>query len=237
MSLAIDGSVTTTAWSSSSSKTVNLTTTSANDIIVVAISIEKAPPTLSISSVTATGLTFVRRASSVESVATAAHCTVETWWAYSTGALSSLAITITASASIDDGTICAFGVSGCSATSAPWDTNASLPDAVDAGLSSGTLSTTISTDSTDTMVLRVCGSYNNASVNTPTGWTRLCSIVNAGGINFSFLCVDYKVFSAALSSSTISSGSGSNYLCYLVDAIRQNAAAALTARPVVFVCT
>lgn len=128
--LAVDGSATVN-FSLVSSKAITLTTSIANDIIVVIVGYEINPssgaPSVSGVSDTA-GLTWHRRGG-IHANTVTHDSDIDCWWAYSSGTLSSDAITVSLSASVDDGAVVAMGVSGVPSGlyAAPWDTNASLP--------------------------------------------------------------------------------------------------------------
>lgn len=240
MTLSINGSGSQTGWSSSSSSMVTLSTANSGDIVVVAVTMEQSPTALTISSVTSSHLTFTFRGRAQETISPTAKTTVEFWAAQATGSLTSEVITVTSSASVDDGVIFVFGVSGSASPSAPWDSNASLPYANDPG-NSGTYSATVSTDSSSTMLLWASGNYSPATMQNPgAGWSSLYAGLNGGAARYSQIRIYYKLVSSTLASASFTTAmdsfSSGVYGCSLFDAIRESAPAS-TARPVVFVCT
>jgi hypothetical protein len=128
---AIDGSSDNSFTSSSGS--VTLTTSKSNDVIVVEISTEDAQQycgyhcngnTMTVSSVTASGLTFHTRSTYQSQDQT--YQDLEVWYAIAATPLSSKSISITLSGTPDDASVVAFGVSGANTVS-PWDGNGALP--------------------------------------------------------------------------------------------------------------
>lgn len=120
--LAVDGFA-VGGGTSGTTTTITLTTSRANDIIVVDVNFANGtttPPT--VTGVAGTGLAFARR-NQVNNVSTAAVTNrSERWWAVATSALSALVITVTFSGAITATAVIGYAVSGCN-TSAPWDTN------------------------------------------------------------------------------------------------------------------
>jgi hypothetical protein len=197
--LSVDGIATNTGTGNSGS--VTLTTTLSNDIIVVLIACEAdsrgagANPS-SVSSVTATGLSFTQRSrfhseSGIQAHGIVADLDYEVWWALAASPLSSVTISVSMTNSggnIDDWAITAFGVNGAN-TSTPWDANGSLPSTAN----TANLSTTapscsgISTTAANTMIFGFAWSGSDG-VNTiaagsigGTGATTISILANGGG--------------------------------------------------------
>lgn len=197
----IDGHATGVA-STGANATATLTTTNANDIIVVQIYNENHTGTASaVTSVSATGLTFAKRATSNGSTTGS----MEIWWALSTLALTAAVITVVFTSTYDDCDVIAFGVSGCN-TSTPWDANVSLP----AHASFNTGPTTpavsgVSTSSADDLLLAFVGAIGGASGNPPSGWTNLTVSSNGGGTLGSSADISYKSVSSTQSGITVTS--------------------------------
>jgi hypothetical protein len=125
--LALDGSGFNGGFSGSTAS-VTLTTGSSPDVIIVFAKAEiSSPPT--VSSVTASGLTFYHRAS----ITYSNFHNVEEWYAVASGNLSSVSITVTFSGTQNYGVVLAFGISGantgnCSSGGVTcFDPNVSLP--------------------------------------------------------------------------------------------------------------
>jgi hypothetical protein len=180
MALASDGVATGTATASSLS--VSLTTTNTNDLIFVAVACNGGP----VVSVTATGLTFTRRARNING-----SVNVELWSAPSTAALTSKSITITQTSSAFL-SVHAFGISNGGALPA-FDGNGALPNLVQdgSGGSGGATSTraSITTTQSNDLLLSVYRFLSTSAPTNPgTGWTQISSA--------NFMEVQYKVVSS-----------------------------------------
>ena len=125
MALALDGKAAST-FSFSASGTVTLTTSDSDDVVVVVVGAEAIGTLQTVTSVTASGLTFSRRGGQTVA-AGLSHVDCEIWWAPSSGALTSKVITVTMTGFVDGACLTAFGVNGCLNINSPWDTNPSLP--------------------------------------------------------------------------------------------------------------
>jgi hypothetical protein len=124
MALSIDGSASNTA-TTSTAPTVTLSTTLANDIIVVALFSAKVTTPATVTTISDTaGLTWAKRSS--RQYLSGTQDNLEVWWALSSGILSSDVITVNLNSAPSQSTLIAFGVNGADLTS-PWDPNASLP--------------------------------------------------------------------------------------------------------------
>jgi hypothetical protein len=236
MALALDGSVSGT-FSQTGSKVVALTTTQADDVIIVIVANEKNTADNSFTTVTSitdvAGLTWTRR-SQTQWVVTSGSVTrqcLEVWWAHAPGALSADNITVNCANTdntgvhplvTDDSCVVAFGVSGANFTS-PFDGNGSLPaQATDVtGSNVARQVTGISTTNTNTFMLAAMANSFNQSATTPTGFTNIASPSNAGGSLFEYLATDYKVQSAAQSGITVTEGSNGQNWGMVVDAIKE----------------
>lgn len=176
-------------FSATTSGTCSLTTTGAA-IIVVAVCLERTSAqgsNATVSSVSGGSLTWTRRAQTQQhfSTTTNQYLTVETWWAYAASALSAATITVTASATVDDASILAFGVTGAASTTAPWDANASLPAAASSA-TAPTPGVAISTTSGNALVLEFIGTGTaTAPSKGSAGSFFLANVHNSGGTNFS----------------------------------------------------
>jgi hypothetical protein len=224
------------------SYTITLTTTQANDIICVLIYSEGATtnPAPTITSVTASGLTFVRRAQSPGS-----HTALELWWAVASSALSSAVITINLSGTYDDSAAIAFGVNGCNLSS-PWDSNAGLPmlwtDTSAGAMTPGVSS--VNTSQANDFLIFACGSAAGwSSIGTvPTGFTGIAHRINAAGGFWASSGAAYQAVTTQQVNQSFAWGSSLPGLPpandFIFDALTADAAApTITARPQVFVCT
>lgn len=186
--LSIDGSI-SNFTAVGTSLALSLSTTKSNDVVVVGISNGASGPTIGVvgSSLGA----FTRRSRSATGIQN-----VEMWYAIAAAPLSSETITITDTTTGSIGAT-AFGVNGAK-TSAPWDTNASLPKTTI--VFGGTV--TISTTAANTIVL---GYFKNTSTVSPTpgaGFTAIAPLAN------SFMIAQQKIVSAPQTNLVISEGTG-----------------------------
>lgn len=238
MTLSIDGSNKGNFTSGTSSQTVSLSTTNANDIIVVLVGYEinasSGAPTVSSVSDTA-GLTWHRRGGA-HATTNNKDCVLDCWWAYSSGTLSSDTITVTLSGNVDNGAVVACGVSGVPSAnySAPWDTNAALP-VTGTGTVSGINQVTIagvSTTSTSGLMIANAGAASSvgALFNTaPTGvspWSLIQFYKETGGINYWSGAEAYDTYTSALSSASetcITGFSANAPIIYYLDALSGSA--------------
>lgn len=193
------------AKSGTNSVQATLSTAFANEIICVFTYCEGnsgAAPSITGISDTA-GLTWAKRKQSNASSTGSA----ELWWALATGILSSDVITVTFGANFDDLSMVVAGISGCN-TSAPWDTNASVPAVFSSTASGSTPSFTgISTNNALDMVLVSVGYLGTGGVPpVPSGYSVLGYQSNGGGSQFSYVGVGYQRETSTLSSATVTWG-------------------------------
>lgn len=207
--LALDGSATgcfgaTTqtapCTSSTTTGSASLTTADTNDIIVVVITNEDAPNAAirTVSSVTATGLTFAPRSTVV--LGTPTYQEGEVWWALAAAKLSAVAITVTLSGATDDAAIVAFGVNGAN-TASPWDTNSLLPATTTGAAGLAPYLNGFSTSNPDDMIIGVQGNGDSTAVGATTetqgtGMTLISNVNNAGGTNDEDAAAEYKLVTA-----------------------------------------
>lgn len=200
----LDGSV-QALFSTVATKSVSLTTTQTNDIICVIISYELNAALRDVTSVTASGLTFVRR---FKKTYTTSNMAIELWWAASTGALTGLSITATLDAAIDDGIMGAFGVHGVNSLTAPWDTNSGLAYVANNGGSGANPTVTYSTDQANDFLIGIGTTTSNADTIPPSGWTQIIRLNNNGGVNANSTFVNGKGVTSAQVSQTYNPNSG-----------------------------
>lgn len=181
-SLALDGTG-QTLGTSGASATVALTTTHPTDVVTV-ISLANAGQ---VSSITAAGLTFTKRASAVNTGGEP----IEEWSAVASATFSGN-ITVNYSNTTTYASVVAFGISGAN-TGTIYDNHTGLP-----ATASGTVS--ISTANANDFLI---GTYRYASTVSPTagsGWTQI-----AGG---GYLLVEYRIVSATQSSLAVTDTTG-----------------------------
>jgi hypothetical protein len=186
--LSIDGMASYGSTANVSSGSVTLTTTNTNDIIYVFVTLRDNGPTLS--SVTATGLTFSFRGS----IDNAGNVFSYAYYAIANTALSSATITATLSGGSTRITITAFGISGASA-GCPFDPN--INGFASATGDSTTPSATISTSTSNDIILGLVGTWI-PNGNSPSSFTV--------GTSFSLIINPY-VASTVAGSSNVEGGS------------------------------
>jgi hypothetical protein len=238
MALALDGSASGQATGAASVASAGLTTGTAGDIIVAYVFAEWITGTGAagtISGISGGGLTWHNRGSQTANLtgALGAWTREEIWWAYSSGTLSSSAITATfslpSSTNFDDASIIVFGVKGFLGTAyqtAPWDSNVSLPKFNSSSASAAPSVSGISTTSANTMLLTMYGtSGSSALMNAgPAGFTYLKGQSNTGGSNDASVESAYQVVSATQSSITETWGTAIVDWASAADALAQGSA-------------
>jgi len=200
---AIDGNG-TGQFTGTNTGTCVLTTTQANDVIIVMVHCEKTGSAQTVASVTSPHVTFSKRSSlAFVNTNNSSNQNLEVWWGVAASALSAETITITLSAATDDASYVAFGVSGCNNPSSPWDTNAAMP--ASNKNATGTASTVtvsgVTTNSSIPMLISMFGSSANV-VSTISGFTTIASRTNAGGALFSSILASFENFSNAQSNAS-----------------------------------
>ena len=201
--------------------TLTLSTTKANDIIVVHVFNESASPSIyTVSGITdSAGLSWAKRSATtspdmVQYGGGSAGVDDEVWWALATSTLSSDTITVNLSGTTDCISAVAFGVNGANISN-PWDTNASLPaKAIRVGGVSAPSVSGISTTNTNAMILGFMGSGtygsddNGAAYAYGSGYTGIDQNI-WGGCGFAAGVADeYQIVSTA--QSNISAALGGN---------------------------
>jgi hypothetical protein len=110
-----------------SSPTITLTTVHANDVVILLIAPSNTPGYVTVSSVTASGLSFSER-QIVRTFYSGAWYDYEEWWALASSPLSAVVITAHLSgAPYFDTQLIAFGVNGALNPASPFDPNSGLP--------------------------------------------------------------------------------------------------------------
>lgn len=240
--LSLDGSATgcfgatqtTPCVTGTTSGTVALTTSDSNDIIVVLVTNEDETNTAvrTVSTITATGLTFVERGTPLELQAPS-YQDEEVWWALAASPLS-VTITVTLSGATDDTVIVAFGVNGAN-TASPWDASTSLP-AVNNGVP-GTVPTVsgVYTTNAHDMILGFQANGNGAGTTATvetagSGFTLIQNLDNEGGSNGEDGAAEYDIVSTQQSSATLAFGTAttaSDYWLMIGDAIQASSSTAI----------
>lgn len=204
---------------------VTLTTTHANDVIcVLAMTMDQnAGAAPSVSSITASGLTFARRKAINGSSSSGGATSLELWYAVASAPFSG-PVTVNWSSVPTAMNVIAFGVANAN-TSAPFDANASLPAV--SNVNPPTVSG-ISTTSADAFVITAWASSDEVlseGGTPPAGFTALASELGALWGDYTYnssLVAAYEVTSAPLSNATVAWPYGSTDgldMQVLVDAI------------------
>lgn len=224
MALTLDGSAKGTATAASSAA-ATLTTTLTNNVIVAFVEASDPSATPTISSVAGASLTWTKRAtySFTFTANTASKMIVEEWWAPSTGALTTQAITATAGGTYDHVSIIVFGVNGVASLSSPFDPNAILPVLYNAPNTGGnknpnvggTDRPTFNTTNANTMAIGYYASVSSPTnrADTPVSWVSIQENNNSAGTAWSNTVAQYQVFASPQASKAMSwRDAGNNYL-------------------------
>jgi hypothetical protein len=207
----LDGTVATAhAGSSAGTPTITVSSTSANDVVIVQVAAVKNgnSPIPSVSSVTDAcgGLTWAQR-SQVQTPAGSGggwNTDIEMWWAPSTGILSSCVITVHFAAGVDNYGLVAYAVNGFTDITHPWDSNGGLPYSATGNANPGvTLSVSATTTQNNDFVIANYANAGSGSGYVPSGYTALASFSDGGGCCFITVNPGYKAITSALSSTTI----------------------------------
>lgn len=204
--MTIDGSA-TGQISLSTTSSVTLTTTQPNDLIVIIAYAEQSSGP-AITGIAGGGLTFTQRARSNAS----ARGSMEIWWAVAPTVLSAVTFNVTYAAAVDDATVLAFGVTGAN-TTAPFDSNASLPAKQSSASASWTPGFTgISTTSANALLIFAVGTATVWSPpgTVPSGFSVLGSVSNGGGSQFAEFGAAYQIVTASQSGIAPTWGSSIN---------------------------
>lgn len=249
MALSLDGSAKNDTWQQASSGTVTLTTSLTNDVICVLVGGQTNDTynnglTFSVSSVTATGLTFTKRVGidgkggfNTTGGGNPGLNSLELWTAPSTSALSSKVITVNASNNPDCGCIIAFGVNGVNNINSPWDTNAGLTysNFSTAQAGSNASVTGVSTTQANDFLIWANETYSSAapldSASPPTNFTLIQRIRNVSGNLEASMYAGYRIVSATQASVTVSQTASNSGWIALVDALTADSAGAATKAP------
>jgi len=230
MALALDGHAKAVLSTTNQTTRVSaaLTTTVAADVICLLTWFEDendAPHLPQVSSIS--GLTWTKRFRHEFTNSNGLTTCVELWYATPNAVQSGATYTVTFTAATWKGYIFTWGVSGAN-TSAPFDTNGSLPAITDYvnATATGTHNVTFSTTNAADMLIAIqAGQGGNVSLATPdSGWT-LIDGDNTVGTSL-YLGAEYQVVSSAQSSVTqnvFSNNNSANWTA-IVDAIQASSA-------------
>jgi hypothetical protein len=101
------------------------TTTKANDVLILAVSLD-ASTNVDVSGVSGGGLTWALRKKKITIVSGPLYCDVEEWWAYQASAGSVTVVVSLSGTAIFVNAAC-IAVNGCTTPSSPFDSNSSVP--------------------------------------------------------------------------------------------------------------
>jgi hypothetical protein len=223
-SLALDGSTTAGSGGSAtnSQTTGTLTTSHANDVIIVIASLSDgnggSTSSNTVSSVTATGLTFHLRQSVTNYVNPDYYADVEEWYAIASSTFSNT-ITVQTTAS-DRFTVIAYGISGAN-TASPFDSNANANPTA-SGTSNAPSVTQSTSNANDMLITGLAVTQTPGTVSTfPSGYTNVADVQTAGSGSQAEGVSDYVVSSTQSNAAvSYSLSSSSNSWAMLADAIQ-----------------
>lgn len=187
--ITIDGSTANNTGGPNPFLTMVLSTSNADDIIVVPVAVNSGD----ITSIVGSGLTFTKRAE--EPNGGGGSQPIEYWTSLAASPLSSVTITINNSTS-DFITAAAFGISGTN-TSSPFDANGVLPITK----TSGTISTLSTSNANDILLCF----YRQSAISSPTAGSGFTAI--SGGSN-PYALWQYKIVSTTQSNLSCGEGGG-----------------------------
>ena len=207
-------------FASTNTGTVTLSTTLANDVIVL-MYFHQQTSAQTIATVTSPHLTWTKRKNYPSTVGSRST-DLEIWWAPSSAVLTSEVITITTTAGIDGAAYHAFGVHGCANIASPWDGNSSLATAQNTGnaVSSLTISG-ISTNSGAPLIIGCTGAVNPYIIPQPAGTTpiRADEHNGAGGLWAYFTSFYQSNSTALVGASYTATYSGTAAWTMMIDAL------------------
>jgi hypothetical protein len=187
-------------FSSTSSGSINVTTLGPNRIIVLTVMSELNGTVPTVSSVTASGLTFALRNRYTDNAAGAGN-NIEVWWAYSSAQVTALPISVTLSSATDDSCLGVFAVRGVTNYAAPWDTNISVP-ATQKGQGT-TVSIPVSSTASSGLLLGFWGNNYSTTGTSGSGFTQVLTSHNGGGSRWANLVIEVEAFSTVQSGTPV----------------------------------
>jgi hypothetical protein len=198
-SLSVDG--TASVQVSSTTGTVSLTTTNANDIILVGIHNANSTGYGAVSSVLATGLTFAKLAQEQFKDAFNEFQDMEIWWAAAASPSTySIAVLIAQSGEMG---ISAIGVTGAGSLTSPFDANASLPKASGSNSAPPSLTGISTTTAADLLFYLVATTSSSGPFSIPASGYSYQATPHGGG---TCSALATKIVAATQSSITVTDG-------------------------------
>lgn len=197
MALSIDGSPGSASFGGAGPGVVAITTSMADDIILIAVGVEKnATAVQTVTSIDdVAGLIWNFRKAQDETN----QQRLELWWAHAPAALTANNITVNISAATDDGILLAFAVNGANLTT-PFDVNGSLP-AGSVEIATHDPNNVVNTTAAKTMLLGISASRSGASYSgrDGAGYTHIGDAGNFGGSRQITIGAEYKLVTSAQS--------------------------------------
>lgn len=192
--LALDQTASNKA-STVSSAAVTLTGAAAHSLIVLCVAAGSTPAqgAFTVSSVTATGLSFTQRSTNSIAINNVQYGTqrADVWWAAAPSGFTG-SITANFSATVDDIALVAFSVTGAH-TSSPFYYGSAIEVSNNSSSATQVLTSWNSTTS-NVFGFTVGATPSAALVHTPQSTqTLIASVNNTGGTNFQNLGVDYEI--------------------------------------------
>jgi hypothetical protein len=206
--LSLDGS-TSIGASGSATATATLTTSRSPDVIIALVTIYTGSSSITISSISSTHLSFIKRGS----INNANHESIEEWYAVASSTLSSETITVTFSASAyATGEI--FGISGAN-TASPFDSNPGLPKTATGNSGTAASITGLSTSDANDVIIAGYGAPGGAdSVTAGSSYTMIYH-----GHNPQNFGSEYQIVSSTQSGATVGFTGNTNYWAGIADAV------------------
>lgn len=195
-----DGAAVVGQFTTTNTKSLSLTTTVANDLIVAAVALENPGGVPTVSTMTSAHLTFTK----VGTVKTAV-LDIEVWTARASGILTSESITVTTTTNVDSAAFAVFGLQNCTGL----DANVSLPASNSATGTSGSVSG-ISTSNANDLLMLFYMTNQPTNPGVGAGQTSFVNQTNGSGGLWAGQEIDYKSVSALQSSITLATATGSS---------------------------
>ncbi|MCX6746691.1 MAG: hypothetical protein NTU63_00985 [Candidatus Pacearchaeota archaeon] len=222
----IDGSASAaSAANNGSSLTASLTTTQANDVIIVFAGGSNASQT--VTSITDTqGLDWIPRKAVQYTDATNSKIYIEEWYAVASSALTADVINVTWSG-MNTHVFVAFGIMGANTTAIFFDANPSLPSNDSSTESSSSVSTILNTTNANDIIIAatIAARYSSTTCRTFTvgpGFTRIATQAGAAVEHCTSMDTIYQNVSTIKTNLNVSeggSGTTTNNFIILADAI------------------
>lgn len=188
-----DGAAVIGQFTSTNTKSLALTTTVANDLIVATVSMENPGGVPTVQTMTSAHLTFAK----VGTIKTAV-LNIEVWTARASGILTSESITVTTTTNVDSASFAVFGMQNCTGL----DPNVSLP-ATNSGTGTTGSVGGISTSNLNDLLMLFYMTNDPTNPGVGAGQTSFVNQTNASGGLWAGQEIDYKAVSTLQSGITL----------------------------------